>query len=116
MRKLQRGAARSEQAKWRVAVAGFSLAAGLVGAQDWPAWGDSDPGRNMYSPAKGLPTKFNPGKIKEGTEEIDPHSTENVKWVAKLGSQSYGNTVVAGGKVFVGTNNDSPREPQHKGD
>src|SRR6267142_4314597 len=98
MRKLRRGAARSAQAKWPVALAGFYLAAGLLGAQDWPAWGGSDPGRNMYSPAKGLPSKFNPGKIKEGSEEIDPRSTENVKWIAKLGSQSYGNVVVAGGK------------------
>src|SRR6185436_11602320 len=57
-----------------------------------------------------------PGKPKSGTEEIDMATTKNVKWVAKLGSQSYGNTTVAGGKVFVGTNNDSPRDPNHQGD
>src|SRR6185503_2230462 len=70
----------------------------------------------MYSPEKGLPAKFDPGKFKSGTEEIDLKTTKNVKWVAKLGSQSYGNTTVAGGKVFVGTNNDSPRDPKHQGD
>src|SRR5437763_901724 len=43
-------------------------------------------------------------------------TTKNVKWVAKLGSESYGNVTVAGGKVFIGTNNDSPRDPQHQGD
>ena len=40
----------------------------------------------------------------------------NVKWVADLGSQSYGNPVVAGGKIFVGTNNEAARNPKIKGD
>ena len=43
-------------------------------------------------------------------------TTKNVKWVAKLGSQSYGNPTVADGRVYVGTNNDSPRDPRFKGD
>ena len=38
-------------------------------AQDWPRWGGNDPGRNMYSPAKGLPDRFDPGKPKSGTED-----------------------------------------------
>lgn len=85
-------------------------------AQDWPGWGGSDPGRNMYSPAKNLPDQFDPGKFKAGSEDIDMATTKNVKWVAKLGSQSYGNTTVANGRVYVGTNNDSPRDPKHQGD
>jgi len=84
--------------------------------RDWPQWGGNDPGRNMYSPAKGLPADFNPGKLKPGTEDVDLATTKNVKWVAKLGSQAYGNVTVAAGKVFVGTNNDNPRDPQHQGD
>src|SRR5256885_14063555 len=83
--------------------------------KDWPQWGGTPP-RNMYSPEKGLPAQFNPGKFKQGTEEVDLKTTKNVKWVAKLGSQSYGNVTVAGGKVFVGTNNESPRGPQYQGD
>lgn len=35
----------------------------------------------------------------------DVESKTNVKWVARLGSQSYGSPVVANGKVFIGTNN-----------
>jgi outer membrane protein assembly factor BamB len=70
----------------------------------------------MYSPAKNLPAQLSPGKFKPGTEEVDLATTKNVKWVAKLGSQSYGNVVVAGGKVLIGTNNDAPRDPQHEGD
>ena len=34
-----------------------------------------------------------------------PQGAKNIKWVARLGSQTYGNPVVADGKVFVGTNN-----------
>ena len=93
------------------------LTAGLISrAEDWPQWGGNDPGRNMYSPAKGLPDRFEPGKVKSGTEEIDLGTTKNVRWVAKLGSQSYANPVVANGKVYVGTNNESPRDKRHVGD
>jgi outer membrane protein assembly factor BamB len=92
-----------------------NLAVCAVSAKDWPQWGGT-PERNMYSPEKGLPEKFEPGKPKRGTEEIDLSTTKNVKWVAKLGSQSYGNATVANGKVFVGTNNDAPRDEQHQGD
>jgi len=97
-----------------------ALACGLpllsLTAEDWPQWGGNDPGRNMYSPAKGLPDRFEPGKYKRGTEEVDLTTTKNVKWVGKLGSQTYGNPVVSQGKVLVGTNNESPRDPQHEGD
>ena len=89
---------------------------GVSPALDWPQWGGNDPGRNMYSPARGLPEKFEPGKLKTGTEEVDLATTKNVKWAVKLGSQSYGNPVVAGGKIYVGTNNESPRNPKHVGD
>jgi outer membrane protein assembly factor BamB len=88
----------------------------ISSAQDWPRWGGNDPGRNMYSAAKGLPDRFDPGKMKPGTEEFDPATAKNVKFVLKLGSQSYGNTTVSGGKIFVGTNNDTPRDPKHVGD
>ncbi len=92
----------------------FVLAGTSLG-EDWPQWGGR-PTRNMYSAEKGLPDRFDPGKPKKGTEEIDPSTTKNVKWVAKLGSQSYGNVTIAGGKVFVGTNNDSPRNSRDEGD
>ena len=41
---------------------------------------------------------------------------KNLKWAAKIGSQSYGNVTVAGGKVFIGTNDENPRDPRHQGD
>ena len=91
------------------------LAAFSISAQDWPQWGGLSSSRNMYSPAKGLPDKVEPGKVIDKTRAVDLATTKNVKWAANLGSQSYGNATVAGGRVFIGTNNDRPRDPQQIG-
>ena len=92
------------------------LASPLSLAADWPTWG-VDGSRNMVSTAeKGLPVTAKPGEYKENSEEIDPATTENVKWVAKLGTQTYGNPTAAGGRVYVGTNNSTPRDPEVQGD
>ncbi len=90
--------------------------AAFSSAEDWPRWGGADPGRNMYSAAKGFPAQFDPGKFIKGSEDIDLATTKNVKWVAKLGSQSYGNPVVSSGKVLVGTNNATPRDERFTDD
>ncbi len=95
--------------------AALSLTAGAV-AEDWPAWGGKDPGRNMYTEVKGLPAEFTPGKFKPNSEDIDLSTTKNVKWVVKLGSQTYGNPVVANGKILVGTNNATPRDSRFTDD
>ena len=73
------------------------------GTGDWPMWGGT-PDRNMVSNMKGLPTSW------------DVQKKTNVKWVAELGSQTYGNITVAGGVVFVGTNNEGKRDPKITGD
>ncbi len=70
---------------------------------DWPMWGGS-PERNMVSSMQGLPATW------------DIATGKNVKWVAKLGSVTYGNPVVAGGQVYVGTNNSLVLNPQEPGD
>ena len=49
-------------------------------------------------------------------DQLSPDVAKSLKWVVKLGSQSYGNPTVAGGRVYVGTNNDSPRDPKYQGD
>ena len=69
----------------------------------WPMWGGT-PDRNMISSMKGIPTAW------------DLKSKKNVKWVAELGSQTYGNPVVANGIVLVGTNNEAMKDPNIKGD
>ena len=107
------------------ALAGIAFTS-VLRADDWPAWGGSDPGRNMYSTAKGVPSVFGPKeankdgkfeiKFKKNSEEIDMAATKNVRWIAKLGSQTYGNTVVAYGHVYIGTNNAGMRDPRFKDD
>src|SRR4051812_35624776 len=72
-------------------------------AADRPQWGEAWT-RNMVSEERGLPESF------------DPDTGRNVKWVAKLGSETHSTPVVAGGRVFIGTNNDQPRDPQRQGD
>ena len=90
------------------------VATSAASAADWPAWGGG-PSRNMVSGEKNLPAKAEPGDAPEG-DQLTPDAAKSIKWVVRLGNQTYGNPTVAGGRVFVGTNNDSPRDPRHKGD
>jgi len=59
---------------------------------DWPQWGGWS-GKNNTPEGKNIPTEW------------DIEAGDNIAWQAKLGSQSYGNPVIANGKVYVGTNN-----------
>ena len=70
---------------------------------DWPMWGGT-PDRNMISNMVGLPSDW----------DID--TGRNIKWVAELGSQTYGNPVVAEGVVLVGTNNEAVKDLRQQGD
>ncbi len=81
----------------------FDLSASDPEKADWPMWGGT-PDRNMVSDMKGLPTEWD---VDAGT---------NVLWKAELGSQTYGNPVVSGGMVFIGTNNESLKDPSKTGD
>ncbi len=70
---------------------------------DWIMWGGTAD-RNMVSSMTDLPLEW------------DVNAGTNVKWVAALGSQTYGNPVVANGKVFVGTNNEALYDKEMPGD
>lgn len=72
-----------------IAVSLFTTAA----IADWPMWGGT-PSRNMVAEGK-VSLFFDLQKGKEG----------GVLWQQNLGSQTYGNPIVADGKIFVGTNN-----------
>ena len=87
----------------------------LAQASDWPMWGRSAD-RNMVGDASGIPNEIASGEFFPKSEEINMATTKGVKWVAKLGSQAYGSPVVAGGKVYSGTNNESPRDEAQLGD
>jgi outer membrane protein assembly factor BamB len=79
------------------------LAASDPGTGDWPMWGGTSD-RNMVSNMTGLPSEW------------DVQTGANIRWVADLGSQSYGNPVVSDGMVFIGTNNELLRDPNQPGD
>lgn len=83
--------------------AALNLAAADPGTGDWPMWGGTAD-RNMVSNMKNAPVSW------------DIQKKTNVKWVAAVGSQSYGNPIVAGGIVFIGTNNEGLRDPKQPGD
>lgn len=71
--------------------------------RDHPMFG-LDGSRNQVNVIdRGIPTEWN----------VDA-PTRNVKWAAALGSRAYGGVVVAGGKVFAGTNNARPRNPRDR--
>jgi outer membrane protein assembly factor BamB len=75
-------------------------------AGDWPQWGGS-PSRNNTPEAENLPAEWDLGKFDYRTGQWLGGSTKNIQWVARLGSESYGSPVIAGGKVFSATNNDA---------
>lgn len=86
---------------------GFGFLLGLITgnatAADQPQWGEAW-SRNMVSREKNLPASF------------DPKTGRNILWRAKLGSQAHSTPIVARGRVYIGTNNDEPRDPKHQGD
>lgn len=75
-----------------------------VGPHDCAQWGGSSV-RNNTPEGKNIPTEWEVGDFDSKTGDWKPNSGKNIKWVARLGSQTYGNPVVAGGKVFIGSNN-----------
>ena len=90
----------------RIILRAFTVAAGagaMASASDQPRWGDGWT-RNQVSAESGLPESFD---LKTG---------RNVKWSAALGGESHSTPVVAGGRVYVGTNNAEPRDAKHQGD
>lgn len=72
----------------------LSLAEPLAKAKkgDWLMWGGSLD-RNMVSGETNIPASW------------DLEKGQNIVWTAPLGSQTYGNPVIANGRIFVGTNN-----------
>jgi outer membrane protein assembly factor BamB len=73
---------------------------------DWPMFGGSVNRNPVNTWDKNIATEWS----------AEEDQQKNIKWVADLGSRSYGGPVIAGGRVFVGTNNANPRDPNIKGD
>jgi outer membrane protein assembly factor BamB len=73
---------------------------------EWPLFGGTLARNLVNLKEKNIPTQADITKAKEG----------NIKWSQDLGSKAYGGPVIADGKIFVGTNNDNPRDPKIEGD
>jgi serine/threonine protein kinase/outer membrane protein assembly factor BamB len=88
-----------------------------VGSHDWPQWGGSKSrinspfGRNIPthwsvgSPPPNSKSRTSTGALTDWKKGRRPEGSKNIKWSMTLGSEAYGNPVVANGKIFVGTNN-----------
>ena len=87
---------------------------GTPAGGDWPQWGHTS-SRNMVADAKGLPMTWKTGEI-TSDGKVDMATTENVLWVAKLGSETYGNPTISNGRIFIGTNNQGRPDARFKGD
>ncbi|HUR57626.1 MAG TPA: PQQ-binding-like beta-propeller repeat protein [Opitutaceae bacterium] len=77
------------------------VAAPISHAADWPMLGGR-PDRNMVSVEKGLPVDWDA-------------KGKSIKWSAELGQVTFGSPVIAGGRVFIGTNNDDPAVKEKRG-
>jgi outer membrane protein assembly factor BamB len=72
--------------------------------ENWSQWLGSAK-RNNTPVGVNIPTEWEVGEFDYRTGDWDPSGAQNIKWVAKLGSRSYGSAVVHNGRVYVGTNN-----------
>ncbi len=92
-----------------LAVAGSLLALPVAAAlPEWPMFGGT-PARNMANLHEKLPKFPTQGPQWDDEAAAKKWEAEWLLWKAELGSRSSGGPVVAGGRVFVGTNNERPR-------
>jgi outer membrane protein assembly factor BamB len=85
-----------------------------VSGDDWPTFG-RDRTHNAATEERGAPTDWH---VKGGAKTtVDNKAVEtfadskNIAWSVQLGTRGIGGPVVAGGLVWVGTNNEHPRDP-----
>ena len=93
-----------------LATVGFVPAAAPVAppprpVTDWPMFGGT-PSRNMVNPHDALPPL--PRNAPDAADLANAWEPW-LRWKADLGTHTYAGPVVAGGRVYVGTNNQRPR-------
>ncbi len=81
-------------------------------ADDSPQLGRT-PARNNVASGQSLPSEWHVGGLDRRSGEWLPEGAENIRWVARLGSQTYSSPVVAGEGVYVGTNNAAGHLPEY---
>jgi outer membrane protein assembly factor BamB len=108
---------------WSAVALALVLASGSLGgcAQKGPK--DARP-KKAKSDSKGVWTMFGGSPSRNMVNLKDSHIAtdwkvegghKNIKWVAQCGTRTYGGPVIAGGQIYVGTNNDRPHDPKVKG-
>ncbi|MGI8981673.1 MAG: PQQ-binding-like beta-propeller repeat protein [Pirellulaceae bacterium] len=70
----------------------------------WAQWGGNSM-RNNTPESSEVFTGFHPGGFDRKTGAWKKDKAKNILWVSSVGSQTYGNPVVSGGRLLVGTNN-----------
>jgi outer membrane protein assembly factor BamB len=75
----------------------------LPPVREWPMFGGDGSRNQVNRIERNLPDSWDVGE-----------PMRNIKWAVQLGSKTYGGPVVAGGKIFCGTNNDNPRNPRDR--
>ncbi|HUU90409.1 MAG TPA: PQQ-binding-like beta-propeller repeat protein, partial [Phycisphaerae bacterium] len=103
----------NRRARLEIVIVTALVLAGSVRGADWPQWGGRDE-RNFVSQETGIPASFAPAVKGNREKGIQAAPAKNLKWVAKLGSKTYGNPTVSGGRVFIGTNDASLADPRVK--
>lgn len=79
-------------------------------AADLPAPKATNPGQTDHTMFGGTPGRNMVNLHDKNTlEKFDPEDKAVLLWKADLGSRAYGGPTVAGGRVYVGTNNQRPR-------
>jgi outer membrane protein assembly factor BamB len=74
--------------------------------RNWPMFG-GDLSRNFVNlKEKGIASDWS---FTQGAEK-------NILWSAEVGDKAYGGPIVAGGRIYVGTNNGNPRDKSIEGD
>jgi outer membrane protein assembly factor BamB len=63
----------------------------------WPMLGGTPSRNNINLTDRNIPDNF------------DPEKDDGILWTSALGSRSFTQPIIAGGKIFVGTNNERPR-------
>ena len=81
----------------------FVLWVASLHAADQPQWGQRWT-RNLVSAERDLPDTF------------DVNTGKNIRWTAKIGTETHSTPIIADGRVYLGTNNGEPRDPNHQGD
>jgi outer membrane protein assembly factor BamB len=88
---------------------------------DKPAPADPKPAKGAHSMPMfgGTIARNHANSVEKGVLEdfgVRKGKAKNIKWATKLGTVAYGGPVFSGGRIFVGTNNERPRDPAVKGD